>query len=133
MLFAFQHSPAGVASTLTSLSPVFVLPLVMLTLGQRVSGRGVAGRDDCGGRRLLDVPCLEPIREPWLSSLKVLELLACSDHSIGLSDRFFMRRKRMHMTRHANCLVAVSAIRHRSVVRGRTDAAHGRGGLDRLV
>jgi drug/metabolite transporter (DMT)-like permease len=43
MLIAFQQAPVGVAATLTSMSPLFVLPLVVFVLRQQVSFRGIVG------------------------------------------------------------------------------------------
>lgn len=42
-LLAFEHTSVGIATTLTSTSPVFVLPLVWLVLRQRVSPRAIGG------------------------------------------------------------------------------------------
>jgi drug/metabolite transporter (DMT)-like permease len=42
-LAAFKHSRLAVATTLTSLSPVFVIPLAWLFLGQRTSLAGILG------------------------------------------------------------------------------------------
>ena len=42
-LVAFKHSPIGVAQTLASLSPVFILPFSHYLLGDHVSKRALAG------------------------------------------------------------------------------------------
>lgn len=42
-LVAFKHSPLAVATTLTTLSPVFILPLAAMLLRQGVSRRAVLG------------------------------------------------------------------------------------------
>lgn len=42
-LMAYERTSVGVATTLTSMSPVFVLPLVVIFLGQRVSPRAIIG------------------------------------------------------------------------------------------
>lgn len=42
-MLAFRHSTIAVATTLTALTPIFVLPIVAVGLKQRVSARGVAG------------------------------------------------------------------------------------------
>jgi drug/metabolite transporter (DMT)-like permease len=43
MLTAFKYSRAGIASTLTSTSPLFVIPIVWAFLGERVSPRAIIG------------------------------------------------------------------------------------------
>lgn len=43
MTIGFLRSPVGVAATLQSLSPIFVLPLAALILGERISPRAIAG------------------------------------------------------------------------------------------
>lgn len=43
MNYGLQHAPIGVASTLNSTSPIFILPLSALVLGERVSLRAIAG------------------------------------------------------------------------------------------
>ncbi|HSG99575.1 MAG TPA: DMT family transporter [candidate division Zixibacteria bacterium] len=42
-LVGIKNAPVGIASTLLSMTPLFVIPLVMLLHGERVSARGVAG------------------------------------------------------------------------------------------
>jgi drug/metabolite transporter (DMT)-like permease len=42
-VYALQHTYAGVAATLISTSPIFVLPLAALVLGERISLRAVLG------------------------------------------------------------------------------------------
>lgn len=42
-LLAFQYTSVGVATTLTSTSPIFVIPLVVLFLKQRMSSRAILG------------------------------------------------------------------------------------------
>lgn len=42
-LLAFQHTSIGVASTLTSTSPIFVMPLVWYFLRQRITSRALLG------------------------------------------------------------------------------------------
>ena len=36
-----RHAPAGIAATLSSTSPIFILPLSALFLGERVDARAV--------------------------------------------------------------------------------------------
>ncbi|MEM7316167.1 MAG: DMT family transporter [Planctomycetota bacterium] len=43
MLTAFKYSRAGIASTLTSTSPLFVIPIVSLFLGEKITTRAVFG------------------------------------------------------------------------------------------
>jgi drug/metabolite transporter (DMT)-like permease len=42
-LIAVQNAPVGVASTLTSLTPVFLLPLGWLFFKERITQRAVVG------------------------------------------------------------------------------------------
>ncbi len=42
-MVAFQNAPIGVATTLTSTSPLWMLPLVRIFLGQRITRRAVLG------------------------------------------------------------------------------------------
>ena len=42
-LVAVQHAPVGIASTLTSLMPIFLLPLGRIIFKERITGRAVAG------------------------------------------------------------------------------------------
>jgi drug/metabolite transporter (DMT)-like permease len=42
-LTAFKYAPLAVATTLTALSPVFVLPLARIFLGLQISARAVVG------------------------------------------------------------------------------------------
>ena len=42
-LVAYQYAEVAVASTLTSLTPIFIMPLVWIFLRQRVSLRAVVG------------------------------------------------------------------------------------------
>jgi drug/metabolite transporter (DMT)-like permease len=43
MVYGLQHTYAAVAATLTSTSPLFVLPLARFVLKERISARAVAG------------------------------------------------------------------------------------------
>jgi drug/metabolite transporter (DMT)-like permease len=42
-LFAVQRAPVGIVSTLTSLAPVFLIPISYVLLGERLSKRAIAG------------------------------------------------------------------------------------------
>jgi drug/metabolite transporter (DMT)-like permease len=42
-LFAVQRAPVGIVSTLTSLAPIFLIPISYVLLGERLSVRAVAG------------------------------------------------------------------------------------------
>ncbi len=42
-LIAITHAPVGIASTLMALTPLFVIPLVVITQGEKVSKRAVLG------------------------------------------------------------------------------------------
>ena len=43
LVTALQHSPAGVAATLSAMSPIFVLPLVALRQPEQLGRRAIAG------------------------------------------------------------------------------------------
>ena len=43
LVTGLQHTSAGVASTLSSMSPIFILPIAALFLGERLSWRSVGG------------------------------------------------------------------------------------------
>jgi drug/metabolite transporter (DMT)-like permease len=38
-----QHAPVGIATTLTSLMPIFLLPLGRIIFKERITGRAVTG------------------------------------------------------------------------------------------
>ncbi|HVO68527.1 MAG TPA: DMT family transporter, partial [Aggregatilineaceae bacterium] len=42
-LIAVQHAPVGIATTLTSLMPIFLLPLGRIIFKERITGRALAG------------------------------------------------------------------------------------------
>ncbi len=43
MLTSFKYCPAGIAAIMTSTSPIFVIPIVWLACGERVSRTGIVG------------------------------------------------------------------------------------------
>jgi drug/metabolite transporter (DMT)-like permease len=43
MLVSYKHCPSGIAATLTSTTPLFVIPVVYFVYRQRVNGIAIAG------------------------------------------------------------------------------------------